>query len=116
MGDFNLNLLNQQFHQFTIEFLDTMYANMLLPLITLPTIITWHSATLIDNIFTNDMENYAFSGLVLTDISDDLPIFTMSNEKIEEKDEASYVVYRDKSAKNVAEFRRRLSSYYLGKY
>ena len=29
MGDFNLNLLNQQFHQFTNEFLD-MYANMFL--------------------------------------------------------------------------------------
>ena len=31
MGDFNLNLLDQQFHQFTNEFLDIMYANMLRP-------------------------------------------------------------------------------------
>ena len=56
MGDFSLNLLNEQLHQLTSEFLDIMYANMLFPIITLPTRITWHSATLIDNIFTNDLK------------------------------------------------------------
>ena len=89
MGDFNLNLLNQHFHQYTNEFLDIMYANMLFPLITLPTRTTSHSATLIDNIFTNDLENYSFSGSILTDISDHLPIFSMSCEMAVEGDEAS---------------------------
>ena len=109
MGDFNLNLLNEQLHQLTSEFLDIMYANMLFPTITLPTRITWHSATLIDNIFTNDLNNYAFSGLLLSDISDHLPIFSIFNKKFEGKDEASYFLYRDKSSKNVTEFRNCLS-------
>ena len=78
------------------EFLDIMYANTFFPLITLPTRITSHSATLIDNIFTNDFDNYAFSGLVLTDISDHLTIFSISNEKMKMKDEAPYSVFRDK--------------------
>ena len=94
MGDFNLNLLNEQLHQLTSEFLDIMYANMLFPTITLPTRITWHSATFIDNIFTNDLINYAFSGLLLSDISDHLPIFSIFNKKFEGKDEASYFLYR----------------------
>ena len=110
MGDFNLNLLNQHFHQFTNEFLDIMYANTFFPLITLPTRITSHFATLIDNIFTNDFDNYAFSGLVLTDISDHLPIFSISNEKMKMKDEAPYSVFRDKSERNVAKFRNCLSN------
>jgi hypothetical protein len=101
MGDFNL--LNDQLHQLTSEFLDIMYANMLFPIITLPTRFTWHSATLIDNIFTNDLDNYAFSGLLLSDISDHLPIFSIFNKKFEGKDEASYFLYRDKSSKNVTE-------------
>jgi hypothetical protein len=48
MGDFNLDLLNHSSHQFTNEFLDIMYANSFSPLITLPTRLTSHSATLID--------------------------------------------------------------------
>jgi hypothetical protein len=106
MGDFNLNLLNEQLHQLTSEFLDIMYASMLFPIITLPTRITWHSATLIDNIFTNDLNNYAFSGLLLSDIFiDHLHIFST----FEGKDEASYFLYRDKNSKNVTESRNCLS-------
>ena len=93
MGDFNLNLLSQHCHQFTNEFLDMMYANTFFPLITLPTRITLHSANFIDNIFTNDFDHYAFSGLVLTDISDHLPVFTVSNEKMKIRDEVRFVQY-----------------------
>ena len=108
MGDFNLDLLNQSFHQFTNEFLDIMYANMFFPAITLPTRITSHSATLIDNIFSNDIDQYVFSGLILSDISDHLPIFVISNDNEPLTDEASYTVFRDKSETNKNEFRNRL--------
>jgi hypothetical protein len=64
---------------------------------------------LIDNIFTNDLNNYAFSGLLLSDISDHLPIFSIFNKKFEGKDEASYFLNRVKSTKNVTEFRYCLS-------
>ena len=77
MGDFNLNLLNCHNHKLTNEFLDTLYSNMFFPLITRPTRITSYNATLIDNIFTNDLDNCSFSGLFFTDISDHLPIFCL---------------------------------------
>ena len=51
MGDCNINLLNSDTHDPTGSFLDTMYSNMLCPLITRPTRVTANSATLIDNIF-----------------------------------------------------------------
>ena len=90
---------------------DIMYTNLLFPLITLPTRITSFTATIIDNIFTNDLENYSFSGLILSDISDHLPIFSMSYEIFRERDEASYIEYRDKSAKNIFNFRNCLSHF-----
>ena len=53
MGGFNLNLLNYHSHQYnTGEFLDIIYSNTFFPLITRPTRIPSHSATLIENIFT----------------------------------------------------------------
>ena len=86
-----------------------MYTNLLFPLITLPTRITSYTATIIDNIFTNDLENYSFSGLILSDISDHLPIFSMSYEIFRERDEASYIEYQ--SAKNIFNFRNCLSHF-----
>ena len=73
MGDFNLNLMNYQSHNLTGEFLDMMYSNTFFPLITRPTRITSHSATLIDNIFQNSLETNLLSSLLFTDISDHLP-------------------------------------------
>ena len=52
MGDFNLNLMNYQSSTKTGEFLDSIYSNMFHPLISHPSRITSHTATLIDNIFT----------------------------------------------------------------
>ena len=74
-GYFNLNLMNHQSHSVTGEFLDALYSNMFFPLITRPTRITSHSATLIDNIFVNQFFARSRSGLFFTDISDHLPIF-----------------------------------------
>ena len=77
MGDFNLNLINFQHHQTTGEFLDGLYSNMFLPLITRPSRITCHTATLIDNIFLNDFFDRSRSGLLISDISDHLPVFSI---------------------------------------
>ena len=76
LGDFNINLLNIDSHLATAEFLETMYAFSYLPLITKPTRVTDHSATLIDNIFTNHkIHSHGFPGIFSTDTSDHFPIF-----------------------------------------
>ena len=52
MGDFKMNLMNYQSHNLTGELLDMMYSNTFFPLITRPTRITSHSATLFDLLIT----------------------------------------------------------------
>ena len=77
LGDFNINLLNHDTHNLTGEFYDLMTSNSFLPLITRPTRVTATSATLIDNIFSNYLENCShwMQGLMVTYISDHYPIF-----------------------------------------
>ncbi len=55
MGDFNINLPNADTHGPTNDFINDMYAKCMFPLINKPTRITRYSATLIDNIYTNNI-------------------------------------------------------------
>ena len=73
MGDFNINLLNTNSHEKTNDFVDLMFSQNLYPLITKPTRISSTTATIIDNIFCNCIDNTINSGVIITDISDHLP-------------------------------------------
>ena len=77
LGDFNVNLLNADQHAPTQEFSELMYSHSLLPNITKPTRVTVKSATLIDNIFSNNLisTNKILTGILYSDISDHFPIF-----------------------------------------
>ena len=59
-----------------------MTSNSLYPLISKPTRITNSSATLIDNIFTNNLEYNMVSGIFYVDLSDHLPVFQITNLKL----------------------------------
>ena len=80
-GDYNINLLNYDTHKDTKEFLDLMFSNSFIPLIDKPTRVKTtaikKTATLIDNIFTNNLIDHLDShqGIFFTDISDHFPIF-----------------------------------------
>ena len=83
MGDYNINLLNVDTHQLTSDFNDTLFSNGFVPMITGPTRVTPNSATLIDNILTNQLNNNNINnvmrGILITDISDHHPIFNIKN-------------------------------------
>ena len=53
------------------------------PLISKPTRITSSTATLIENIFTNNLEQSMSSGILYTDLSDHLPIFQVTHLKLD---------------------------------
>ena len=60
------------------------------PMVTKPTRITDHSATLIDHIFFNSLEYYTVSGNIIYDISDHLPNFVLiDNANIQNKSKKS---------------------------
>ena len=81
MGDFNIDLLNEDVHTLTNEYLNIMSSHSLYPSITKPTRITSTSATLIHNIFTNS-NSYQTSGIIVAYVSDHLSVFITSDLKL----------------------------------
>lgn len=71
-GEFSTNLLNPNNHIITDGFIHIIYSMSLYPQITRPTRFTLHCATLIDDIFTNDVSNNRVSGQLVNDITDHL--------------------------------------------
>ena len=83
MGDINIDFLNYTAHAPTEEYLDMLYSNDFLPLITKPTRITNHTKTLIDHIYTNAINVFnATPGIATIDISDHLPVFCVFNKQL----------------------------------
>ena len=76
MGDFNVNLL----HSHTNDFMNTMISHYLFPHILHPTRVTDHSATVIDNTFSNNTVHKSVSGNIMTHISDHFPQFIILNK------------------------------------
>ena len=76
MGDMNIDLLKFKEHRKTGEYLENLFSSCFLPLITKPTRVSEHSATLIDHICTNKQHIDATSGIVITDMSDHFGIFS----------------------------------------
>ena len=98
-GDFNINLLSLDTRQHYNNFYDRVTAKSFFPKITLPTRIQNESYTLIDNIFSNDIEETmkSKSGILINDISDHQMIFTFYENLsyIEKIDKYIYVEKQD---------------------
>ena len=80
MGDFNVDLLKADRHLNSSTFLDILESNNFSPKIILPTRVTSNSRTLIDNIFTNQLDQNTFSGNLDLSISDHLPQFLVTSK------------------------------------
>jgi hypothetical protein len=76
MDDFNVDMLKNETCDFANRLTQNLFTPFYFPLITMPARITEHTATLIDKIFSNDLEkiNYSQNGPIFSDISDHLPI------------------------------------------
>ena len=73
-GDYNINVLHIIINMLATQFIDCSYSYGLFPTISLPTRMSMHMSSLIDNIFVSDSSIF-LSGLIHLDISDHLPIF-----------------------------------------
>lgn len=108
MGDFNINLLNSNSHSLTADFIETLFSYFYIPLINKPTRVKENSATIIDNIFSNDAQNCEIlSGILYTDLSDHFPIFCILNSK-DKKAQHENIFRRSFNEKNKQKFRNRL--------
>ena len=70
MGDFNIDLLKSESCNHAQKLLLSLQSYHLIPTIDKPTRVYKNSATLIDNIFVNNITNNVLSGNVVSDISD----------------------------------------------
>lgn len=83
-GDFNIDLLKYNYCNFSTEFFNQFSSSGYTPLISKPTRITKSTATLIDNIFTNNLSKTEhLNGILLNDISDHFPIFTTTEHELQ---------------------------------
>ncbi len=81
MGDMNIDRLKFNDHGKTGEYIDNIFSHGFMPLILKPTRITPHSKTLIDHIYTNQVDTNIISGIVVCDIADHLGIFAAVKRK-----------------------------------
>jgi hypothetical protein len=73
----------------------------------MPTRITSNTATLIDDFFTNNIDNQFYSGLLFTDISDHLPIFCVNQDycsAVKDNDYFLYATLGSSDWANITEF------------
>ena len=108
MGDFNLDLFHYDQHLFTQQFMDSLFTHMFIPLINRPTRLTSHSATLIDNIFTNFSSQTTDNGIILNDLSDHLSVFAFSSTKTNSRKYETNCT-RDYNKLNLSKFQTSLS-------
>ena len=106
MGDFNIDLMKNNMHKPTTDFINMMFTNALIPLINKPTRITSHSATLIDNIFSNKIESEGkvLQGNLTFDISDHFAQFHVTEIIDKSNPNAEYMLIRVKSEKNIERY------------
>ena len=74
-GDFNFDLLHMESNPDTQSFHNLFSSYGLLPHITQPTRVTISTATIIDNIFSNNIQNKIEAGNILVNLSDHFPQF-----------------------------------------
>ena len=102
MGDFNINPINEDIN--VHEFIGKLSSYILYPSITKPRRITTKTVTLIDNIFTNSHAKQT-AGIITSDISDHLPIFTVIKLSVYHHDHNVQFEKRDYNVKNVQMFK-----------
>ena len=76
-GDYNIDLLKVKINKHYCQYFDENISHGFFPKITFPTRISDNCSTLIDNIFTNNIEEADISGILLNHISDHQMMFTI---------------------------------------
>ena len=108
--DQNLDLLKESHHTPTHNFLENIYDNGLVPLITKPTRISATTATLIDNILVDQqLYHNCNSGILIDNTSDHLPCYCIMRNIYPKQREQLEIMSRDIRPKNMAALKQKLA-------
>ena len=114
MGDFNVDLLHNTDGGVMPDVLGEFMAGGFYPLISLPTRITDTTATLIDNIWTNNLQAEIVSGLVTVRLSDHLPVFSfMGGNRVGTTEQGSNSKKRLINEGRISRFAEELRGWYF---
>ena len=88
-GDYYIDLLKVKTNKHYCEYFDAIISQGFIPKIMLPTRISEHSGTLIDHVFTSNIDERESSGILLNQILDHQMMLTLIENK-------SYVTHAPK--------------------
>ena len=115
LGDFNFDLLKFNKDPASTNFVNSTFEKGCIPVITKPTRIGPSSASCIDNIITNKVNQKFCSGFIVEDVSDHFPVFYSfrSNEPVTNKLKTphEYKLKRNFSKVNLEKLKSLLSNY-----
>ena len=83
MGDYNIDLFEQNTNNKVTNYLNELYSVGCYSLINKSIRITVTSATTLDRIYSNSLHKMCVSGLLISDISDHLPTFCIMTSNIQ---------------------------------
>ena len=109
-GDFNLDLIKNDRHVPTAEFLNNMLSYSFYPSVNKPTRITEVSATLLDNIFIRQSALNFMSAIVYSDISDHMPVALHLKHSVIKKIDKTYINKRTFDEKSLIAFNCELNN------
>ena len=107
-GDFNIDVLQNSTCKFASTYIENLFSNGLLQLITKPTRVSTNSATCIDHILTNKVTSSYTSYIVTAKLSDHFPIFyTRDSRRVQFLPPS--VKSRNFSTENISKFKNAIS-------
>ena len=90
--------------------MDSIFSNMLYPRITCPTRLTAQTTTLNDNILSNYSICHTVNGFLFSDISDHLPIFSISFDNCNHQIQNEVITFHNINPRNIENFQERLAN------
>ena len=100
-GDLNIDLLKHENFQAAQNLIDTLSKYGFVQLVSRPTRITENSCTLIDHVYSNNIENTISCNILTTDISDHLATLTSINLGGKKLNKRSKLINKNGANKNI---------------
>ena len=113
LGDYNVDLLKTDSHKDSADFLDMLFSHGFIPLINRPTRITEQTATIIDNIYTNNLNvnDQNLQGILSPNVSDHEAVFHLIDLKLNKKSSDMTHLIRRMNDKSYALYINRISQF-----
>ena len=105
-GDFNIDLLSLNNREKYSDYFNQMINNSMMAQISLPTRFSRHRATLIDHIFSRSSTSHkcSQSGIILTQISDHLPVFACLERRTTRVKQSKYIKIQTNNSQAINSF------------